>query len=888
MDLLLNATLLYYNDTDRFYLLSGLLLTEPKCLPTRLTKTNNNIFKSFKNTFLKEIPDSETTTILIQSKKRRLSHHHPQLKKTKISHPIENRCPISQNHFKSSNKRNQDSIQSSSANSSKRQKQIKDSGKHAPLSINNNGVFGKYLLNHSQIFYARPIIDENTQQPSFIFNTMVLFGSNSIRNNDHRQEINHHLLQKMFPNEFKKKIYHLPKRMKKLEYIAEYLRMNHPISILTPLLNSICSRKATNFNTEDLSIPHGQVFLFIKALLKQILPSYLFGSTHNWKVFFKYVNKYIDLRRKETLKLYDVFWGLRINDCTWLVNLFSSNHMVPSELAKKNELLIQLLRWLFDFYIPKLLKTCFYITDHAQHRNRIFYYRHDTWLSLTSHYISKSLHEDYEKIKINSVNNQILGSATLRFIPKRNDLRIITNMKSAFKMKNFDIIGKKDAIQLNNNTLLRTIKSLLQYELDRQKNLTGSSVNSIQSAIEKIISYKRRLKLHEWSPNTRLYFSKVDIKNCFNNIDQNILVDLLKQIFMENQYIIQKYTTIQPGRNKLYRLAKTLAAIHDDTQSLSTISKNQNEFPRKSIVIDEMSHNISPTASILNQLIQHIKQNTILYNNEIYRQKIGISQGSCLSTILCNIYYGHVEKQELLFLHQDQNGLLLRYVDDFLYISTNRDFVERFDTTMSNGLPKYGCYINNKKKTNNLHEITSEFSWCGIRLSTENLDIFNDYSYYSHQGIKDSLTVETSDYKNAIISKSIRDINMEIQLLDVSTNTYNAMLRNIYEGCLLVGFKLSAYCLQLSYTLSEGINQELISNIVFYLIQHILSIIPNDPPKNKILWLILHAFYTSFKQHQQPFYAVIKCLQHCLNKYGPSKRLSKLIKKWPATFIFLK
>ncbi|CAO3645562.1 unnamed protein product [Cunninghamella echinulata] len=823
-----------------------------------------------------------------RKKKNKNKHADGRRKKMKQSqHNNENMLQqISQNLNQKPTKRGQDNDVQLPIIPSKRFKQI-TSVQNRDLCNNNQLLSGKYCLDHNQIFYAHPAIDAKTQQPSFIFDSIVIFGSNSIRNHENRHVINHHILQLIFPNEFKRKISHLPKRMEKMEFIADYLRMNHPLSMLTPLLDSICLQRVNKFNTEDLAIPHGQVFLFIKTLLKQVLPSYIFGSTHNWQVFLKNVNKYIDLRKKETLRLYDIFWGLRVNDCIWLTTLSSSKHIVPSELEKRKDLLFQLLRWLFDLYIPKVLRTCFYITEHAQYRNRVFYYRHDTWLQLISHYINKSLYEDYEKIDINTINNQHLGSASLRFIPKRNDLRIITNMKLAFKVKNQEDIYKKNQQTMNNNNVLKAIKSVLQLELGRQKNLTGSAVHSIYSALEKIATYKKNLNLQEGSSNTKIYFSKIDIMHCFNNINQNILLDALKQIFMEDQYIVQKYTTLKPGRNKSFRVVKLLAKIHDETKSIPATLNNFNDFSRKSIINDDMAQMIESTKNILNLLVEHIKQNTVLYNDELYKQKIGISQGSCLSTLLCNLYYGHVEKQELSFLKQDQNGLLLRYVDDFLYVSTNRDFVERFDTIMSRGLPKYGCYINHQKKINNLNDTISEFPWCGFLLSTKNLDIFNDYSDYTLQGIKDSITLETSNYKNAIINKSIRDINTEFQLIKVSANTYNAMLRNIYEGSLLIGFKLSIYCLQLSYTLKEEINQKFLLNIIFYLTQYILSLVPKNIPKNKATWLILYAFYTSHKQHQQQFDAIIKCLARCLNQYGPNKRSKKSIKKWPASFIFL-
>jgi telomerase reverse transcriptase len=67
-----------------------------------------------------------------------------------------------------------------------------------------------------------------------------------------------------------------------------------------------------------------------------------------------------------------------------------------------------------------------------------------------------------------------------------------------------------------------------------------------------------------------------------------------------------------------------------------------------------------------------------------YRQKVGIPQGSVLSTVLCNIFYADLEQKKLPFL-KDQDGLLLRLIDDFMFISMNRDHAAQFLQYMHDG-----------------------------------------------------------------------------------------------------------------------------------------------------------------------------------------------------------
>ena len=69
---------------------------------------------------------------------------------------------------------------------------------------------------------------------------------------------------------------------------------------------------------------------------------------------------------------------------------------------------------------------------------------------------------------------------------------------------------------------------------------------------------------------------------------------------------------------------------------------------------------------------------------QFYKQKIGIPQGSVVSTVLCNIFYAHLEKKKLPFL-EDKDGLLLRLIDDFLFVTMNRDHAVQFLQKMHEG-----------------------------------------------------------------------------------------------------------------------------------------------------------------------------------------------------------
>ena len=123
---------------------------------------------------------------------------------------------------------------------------------------------------------------------------------------------------------------------------------------------------------------------------------------------------------------------------------------------------------------------------------------------------------------------------------------------------------------------------------------------------------------------------------------------------------------------------------------------------------------------------------------KFYRQKMGIPQGSVVSTLLCNILYADLEKEELPFVNSDE-GLLLRLIDDFLFISMNKDHATQFLNYMHQGFPEYGCSVNMTKSLANFDvainmqkvprlQGTTLFPFCGSLIDTQTLDVFKDAS----------------------------------------------------------------------------------------------------------------------------------------------------------------
>ena len=111
--------------------------------------------------------------------------------------------------------------------------------------------------------------------------------------------------------------------------------------------------------------------------------------------------------------------------------------------------------------------------------------------------------------------------------------------------------------------------------------------------------------------------------------------------------------------------------------------------------------------------------------------------------MLCGYYYSHMERTHLSEISEDPDSLLLRWVDDFLFITPQKSLADQFLNVMHAGIPEYGCFINHDKTLTNYDVVAADgrevervgaserFPWCGFLLDTVTLEVSADLSRYT-------------------------------------------------------------------------------------------------------------------------------------------------------------
>lgn len=341
-----------------------------------------------------------------------------------------------------------------------------------------------------------------------------------------------------------------------------------------------------------------------------------------------------------------------------------------------------------------------------------------------------------------------------------------------------------DCNQRSVNKSLEPLHRVLLFEADRQaKHLLGSTVRSmdeIYQRIKPLFNGITSCKSCNECPQhglrlPLLYCVSVDIERCFDTIRPRKLYRLLKKTVLEEEYLIRKHWVYQrsnlankgssrgsrrkPKTTLIFKMERP-AFRSGDLQGFDELVAKSKK--RNGIFLDGVLYDYLPKAKLLSLLKEHLLANVVQIDDQEFVQKEGIPQGSVLSTLLCNLYYANFERKVIwrrlgkfhsalvgdsrCSCHHEE---LMRYTDDFLFVSTNLKRAQAFAKLMHEGNADYGSSINFAKSRVNFelfvqtdrnlpHAIPrfdqdpkdSRLSWCGMLIDPIHLQVFVNYEKY--------------------------------------------------------------------------------------------------------------------------------------------------------------
>jgi telomerase reverse transcriptase len=481
-------------------------------------------------------------------------------------------------------------------------------------------------------------------------------------------------------------------------------------------------------------------------------------------------------------------------------------------MRKRLDLLHELLYYVFDSLLIPLLRTNFYATESAAFRNRTLYFRQDDWRTIALPLLEKLKEDCFTTISKNEaigiMSGRDFGYSFVRLLPKQTGVRPIVNLRRRSVKIDRNKAESNQSIQQQQsiNNILNATFHVLNYEKGADEDSLGSSVFGAQEIYEKLKAYKSSLLKQNGRILPRLYFVKVDVACAFDSIDQEKLLEIVKDVLRHDRYVIQKFSQVMSKGDRAAKEWPRLACPEEDHEDFATMVGTLGRDYKNVVFSDGVIYTPCERESLMGLLEEHITNNLIKIGKVFCKQRVGIPQGSSLSTLLCCYYLAKMERDRKLCEAHDTESLLMRYTDDFLFISSSQDKAKQFYESMKRGDASFNVNIAVEKSMHNLEVGVGDemsrigqdkrtFPWCSYVIKFDTLSTEYDMSRYANSTLSDTLTINNKRPFQALaklIQSSIKNKSHCI-FLDVELNGIDVVVGNLYRNFLLTALKVLSY-----------------------------------------------------------------------------------------------
>lgn len=146
----------------------------------------------------------------------------------------------------------------------------------------------------------------------------------------------------------------------------------------------------------------------------------------------------------------------------------------------------------------------------------------------------------------------MLGVSSVRLLPKKRGIRAIANLSK--RQRRFDPErSNSSSSKLSSgspNSVLTPLYNVLKFECSIERRCLGFSVMGLDDVHKKVHAFHRHLNCASFSNGVGarscngLYFISVDLKQCFDRMNQKRLFECACNKFAHESYVVQKSTAV--------------------------------------------------------------------------------------------------------------------------------------------------------------------------------------------------------------------------------------------------------------------------------------------------------------------------------------------------------
>ena len=554
------------------------------------------------------------------------------------------------------------------------------------------------------------------------------------------------------------------------------------------LLSVCCPVPPHSAEVVENATPSGRVAWYASAVLRRLVPLPLFGSLHNRRVVLLGVRRLICARRYEQCSMHDMMQGFRVRDCVWAHARSPRARMQRANAAehgKRTELVYAWVFWLVEEVVIPLLRTTFYATETHATRLRVVYFRQDVWDALCRpHYeqLGTSVYVPHA--------GDVATASRVRLVPKGASMRPITNLRRAGAASNHKMQLSFDVL----NHVRRT-----------EPHVWGATVGDAQGVFERLRHAKEVLSRDGALP--RLYLVKSDVRAAFDSLDHETLIAVLRDVLgaAPCELVVQRYAALRPTLESVRRDVVRHSVPDNAYPCFPEVAAREARRTPHAVFVDSVAYALADAERALYQLTHHVRSHDVLLGRDVHRQVVGVPQGSIVATMLCNLMLADAERTYLA--PALAHGHLLRWTDDFLYVTASRAHAEAFCDALARGFARHGCRVALDKTLVNFDVVLpsgdvvhalppgARMPWCGYAISPDDLSVRLDASRIPTR-MRDSLTVGShSNPGRVLLARVLTAVRQRVHALftDTVLNPVDVAYANVFDCFALAATRMHAH-----------------------------------------------------------------------------------------------
>ncbi|XP_004308218.1 PREDICTED: telomerase reverse transcriptase-like [Fragaria vesca subsp. vesca] len=527
----------------------------------------------------------------------------------------------------------------------------------------------------------------------------------------------------------------------------------------------------------------------------------------------------------------------------------------------KEKLLESWIYWFFQSLVVPLLQANFYVTQSEHGKQDVYYYRKSVWEKMKNKTIMTYMDQSYQYLDDAAtrriIRKRSFGFSKLRIFPKEYEVRLLANLKASSKMSRKELCladqsgkllrGKKlhrRKITFERfksvNRVLRDSHVVLKAMQLKEPGKLGSSVFDYNDVYRKLCPFLLGIK-SGFTTKPDVFIIVSDVSKAFDSVNQDKLLGVLKDVIRADEYILQQ------SHHVIFK--KGSLRVHENRACLDQNTGSSFKSKLCSVLVNQECSRSVKKKELFFNLHEHVKRNVLQLDKKFYLQRTGIPQGSILSALLCSLYYGHLDRNVIFpFLEKtwepsadlsrghdfqvasaaksssedkissSSRYTLLRFIDDFLFISTSKAQAASFFSRLQRGFRDYNCYMNEKKfcvnfDIGNMAGLASNrvssgddgilfVRWSGLLINSCTLEVQADYTKYLKNHLSSTLTVLYQGRPGHHLKKKLLDYmspKCHPLFFDSHINSASVVRLNVYQAFLLCAMKFHCYVRALSY-----------------------------------------------------------------------------------------